>query len=99
MMAVQHCHRLRLFARQGIHLREIGLGFLALNKNWLVVYTVDTKLGLKHPDLVFWLMLTLTFFLLVHQEDRYYPAMISTTHPSLENHLWMAFVWNDRSNR
>jgi len=78
---------------------EIGLGFLALNENGLVRHTADTELGLEYPDFVFGLMLPLAFFLLINQKDRYYPAMISTTHPSLENHLWVGFVWDDRSNR
>jgi hypothetical protein len=36
-----------------IQLREIGLGFLALNENGFVRHTADTELGLEYPDFVF----------------------------------------------
>src|SRR5207244_74626 len=53
----------------------------------------------KEPDFVFGLVLALAFFLLVHQEDRYYPAVTGAAHPALQHHLRVGLVWDDRSNR
>lgn len=53
----------------------------------LVPYTASTNVKMRHPDIVFWLHLLLSFIFLVCGEERFRPSWTRASHTASADHV------------
>ena len=98
LVAIEHFQRLGFLTGQGVHLGQVHLRVLALDKDRLPVAAVNAQLRLEHPDLIARLAPPLALLLQVDHEQRHYPAVRGGAYSTLQQHLRMIRVQRKRRN-
>src|SRR5437879_633608 len=89
LMTVEHLQCFGLFPSQRVHLREISLYILTLDKDGLALSSPHAQLWLEHPHLILRFAAACPFRLLIDEEKRHYPAIRCHAHTALQQHQWM----------